>query len=89
MDPASLAELLGFISGVAFAVPACRLLLLQRRLSRLKTISAEGRSKDGRQLADELREQYKEGVFGFSWFDACCVAVGAVLLAISTAIKLF
>jgi hypothetical protein len=88
MALAQLAELLGFISGIAFAIPAFRLLLLQRRLSRLKEISQDGQSKDGRQLATELREQYKEGIFGFSWFDAGCVAVGVGLLLTSTTIKL-
>lgn len=88
MAPETLAEALGFISSAAFAIPAIRLLLLQRRVSRLKTMSEDGKSKDVRQLATELRNQYKEGIFGFSWFDAMCVAIGVALLAVSAAIKL-
>jgi hypothetical protein len=40
-----------------------------------------------RTLATQLRDQFKDGVFGFSTIDAVCVATGIVLLVVSTAMK--
>lgn len=55
---------------------------------RIRAKADLSQSNDVRHLATELRDQYKEGIFGFSWFDAICVAIGAGLLAVSAAIKL-
>jgi len=82
------AEIVGFVSGVALAIPAVRLLALQRRISRADTLATEGKSKGVRGLAGELRDQYQKGVFGFSYFDASCVVVGLLTLLISTAMKI-
>jgi len=82
------AEILGFFSSVAFAVPAIHLLVLQRRISKSDVIAEKGKSPGGRELAAELRDQYKKGVFGFSISDALCVAAGVLLLVVSTLMKI-
>jgi len=82
------AEVLGFVSGIALAIPAVRLLLLQRRISRADVLATDGKSKDVRALAGELSDQYRKGIFGFSRFDASCVALGVITLVISTAMKI-
>lgn len=88
MTPDQWAEVIGLASGLVLAIPAVRLLRLQRRISRLSPIADNGKSKEGRQLATDLRQQYKEGMFGFSWFDATCVALGLLLLVVSVVMKL-
>lgn len=83
-----LAEVASFGSAAAFAIPAVKLLILQRRISKASKIADDGSSQGSRLLAADLRDQYKEGVFGFSPVDAGCVAVGLLLLVISTWMKL-
>ena len=82
------AELLGFFGSIAFAIPAVRLLGLQRRISKTEAFAEGGKSKNVRELAGELRDQYKKGFFGFSAFDALCVAAGVLLLVVSTVMKI-
>ena len=88
MGTNSVAELLGVLSSLAFAIPAIKLLFLQRRISKAAAIATGGKSPQGRDLATDLRDQFKEGVFGFSWFDAGCVAIGVILLVVSAGMKL-
>lgn len=83
-----LAELASFGSAAAFAIPAVKLLILQRRISKASKIADDGSSQGSRLLAADLRDQYKQNIFGFSPVDVACVAIGVLLLIVSTWMKL-